>query len=160
MKFSIKDFFSKCDHIWKNSFFVQWKRLIGRIMFLLGSKNEEHASYKQYLKKLIMKNISDVVSSRPAVRNWPKKVCSSKTCINTVNKEFNTTSDDYNKIFEAANLIRKKNVDPVDTGRKLNAHKTFRRRPGRQFTSCVYRKSKKNGDLKDPLEILFYRNNL
>ena len=31
---------------------------------------------------------------------------------------------------------------PVDTGRKLNVHKTFRRRPGRlmyvQFTSCVY----------------------
>ena len=31
---------------------------------------------------------------------------------------------------------------PVDTGRKLNLHKTFRRRPGRlmyvQFTSCVY----------------------
>ena len=129
-------------------------------MFLFGSKNEEHASYKQYLKKLIMENISDVVSSRPAVRNWPKKVCSSKTCINTVKKEFNTTSDDYNKIFEAANLIRKKNVDPLDTGRKLNVHKTFRRRPGRQFTSCVYGESKKNGDLKDPLEILFYRNNL
>ena len=108
-------------------------------MFLLGSKNEEHASYKQYLKKLIMKNISDVVSSRPAVRNWPKKVCSSKTCINTVNKEFNTTSDDYNKIFEAANLIRKKNVDPVDTGRKLNAHKTFRRRPGRLLNAlCTF----------------------
>ena len=81
-------------------------------MFLFGSKNEEHASYKQYLKKLIMKNISDVVSSRPAVRNWPKKVCSSKTCINTVKKEFNTTSDDYNKIFEAANLIRKKMLTP------------------------------------------------
>ena len=32
---------------------------------------------------------------------------------------------------------------PVDTGRKLNVHKTFRRRPRRlmnvQFTSCVYR---------------------
>ena len=32
--------------------------------------------------------------------------------------------------------------DPVNTGRKLNVHKTFRRRPGRlmyvQFTSCVY----------------------
>ena len=31
---------------------------------------------------------------------------------------------------------------PLDTGRKLNVHKTFRRRPGRlmyvQFTSCVY----------------------
>ena len=31
---------------------------------------------------------------------------------------------------------------PVDTGRKLNVHKTFRRRPGRpmyvQFMSCVY----------------------
>ena len=35
---------------------------------------------------------------------------------------------------------------PIDTGRKLNLHKTFRRRPGRllnlymyiQFTSCVY----------------------
>ena len=30
---------------------------------------------------------------------------------------------------------------PVDTGRKLNVHKTFRRRPGRlyvQFTSCIY----------------------
>ena len=31
---------------------------------------------------------------------------------------------------------------PVDTGRTLNVHKTFRRRPGRlmyvQFTSCVY----------------------
>ena len=28
--------------------------------------------------------------------------------------------------------------DPVDTERKLNAHKTFRRRPGRlKFTSCV-----------------------
>ena len=31
---------------------------------------------------------------------------------------------------------------PGDTGRKLNVHKTFRRRPGRlmyvQFTSCVY----------------------
>ena len=33
-------------------------------------------------------------------------------------------------------------VDPLDTGRKLNVHKTFRGRPGRlmyvQFTSCVY----------------------
>ena len=33
-------------------------------------------------------------------------------------------------------------VYPVDTGRKLNVHKTFRRRPGRlmyvQFTFCVY----------------------
>ena len=48
---------------------------------MLGSKNEEHASYKQYLKKLIMGNISDVVSSRPAAINWPKKVSSSKTCI-------------------------------------------------------------------------------
>ena len=28
--------------------------------------------------------------------------------------------------------------NPVDTGRKLNVHKTFRRRPGRQFPSCVY----------------------
>ena len=31
---------------------------------------------------------------------------------------------------------------PLDTGRKLNVDKTFRRRPGRlidvQFTSCVY----------------------
>ena len=37
-------------------------------------------------------------------------------------------------------------MDPVDTGRTLNVHKTFRRRSGRfsarlmyvQFTSCVY----------------------
>ena len=33
-------------------------------------------------------------------------------------------------------------MDPLDTGRKLNVHKTFRRRPERlmyvQFTSCVY----------------------
>ena len=37
-------------------------------------------------------------------------------------------------------------TSPVDTGRKLNVHKTFRRRPGRllnilmcvQFTPCVY----------------------
>ena len=31
-------------------------------------------------------------------------------------------------------------TSPVDTGRKLNVHKTFRRRPGLyvQFTSCVY----------------------
>ena len=32
---------------------------------------------------------------------------------------------------------------PVDTGRKLNVHKTFRRRPGRlmyaQFMFCAYR---------------------
>ena len=32
--------------------------------------------------------------------------------------------------------------NPVDTGRKLNVHKTFRRRPGRLlnvlYTSCVY----------------------
>ena len=32
-------------------------------------------------------------------------------------------------------------ASPVDRGRKLNVHKTFRRRPGRlmyvQFTSCV-----------------------
>ena len=31
--------------------------------------------------------------------------------------------------------------DPLDTGRKLNVHKTFRRRPGRlmyvHFMSCV-----------------------
>ena len=33
---------------------------------LLGSKDVEHANYKQYLKKLILENISDVVSSRPA----------------------------------------------------------------------------------------------
>ena len=40
-----------------------------------------------------------------------------------------------------------KKLDPVDTGRKLNVHKAFRRRPGRilnvlctfvQFTFCVY----------------------
>ena len=33
--------------------------------------------------------------------------------------------------------------DPVDTGRKLNVHKTFRRRPERlmyvQFMFCIYR---------------------
>ena len=39
-------------------------------------------------------------------------------------------------------LICSNNPNPVDTGRKLNVHKTFRRRPGRlmyvQNTSCVY----------------------
>ena len=44
-------------------------------------------------------------------------------------------------------LNHDKKVNPVDTGRKLNVHKMFRRRPGRpeplvyvQFTSCFYRK--------------------
>ena len=30
------------------------------------------------------------------------------------------------------------NKAPVDTGRKLNVHTTFRRRPGRQATSTIY----------------------
>ena len=28
---------------------------------------------------------------------------------------------------------------PIDTGRKLNAHKMFRRRPGHSIYPCVYR---------------------
>ena len=42
-------------------------------------------------------------------------------------------------VFVLKSTIQSK---PVDPGRKLNVHKTFRRRPGRlmcvQFTSCVY----------------------
>ena len=47
----------------------------------------------------------------------------------------------YRELYETTDI-----TFPVDTGRKLKVHKTFRRRPGRllnilmcvQFTSCVY----------------------
>ena len=48
----------------------------------------------------------------------------------------------WNRYYKVGQLLRSR-AFPVDTGRKLKVHKTFRRRPGRsmyvQFTSCVYR---------------------
>ena len=43
-------------------------------------------------------------------------------------------------IFEAAAMSRDSKIFPADTGRNLNVHETFRRRPGQrlmyiQFTS-------------------------
>ena len=60
-----------------------------------------------------------------------------------------STDDRSTESFYELNFRKEKwlltcsnNPNPVDTGRKLNVHKTFRRRPGRlmyvQNTSCVY----------------------
>ena len=105
MKFSIKDFFSKCDQI--RSLLRIWSHL---------------------LKKPLMENFVLCVVYYSSTFVFV-------SCFYRKNSAFQFS---YSSIF----FRLYSHGIPVDTGRKLNAHKMFRRGPGRlmyvQFTSCVY----------------------
>ena len=66
------------------------------------------------------------------------EICESITYVITLSSQINSLFKYVHTSFRYV----KSDPTPVDTGRKLNVRKTFRRRPGCsmyvQFTSCVY----------------------
>ena len=77
------------------------------------------------------------------------EICESITYVITLSSQINSLFKYVHTSFRYV----KSDSTPVDTGRKLNVHKTFRRRPECsmyvQFTSCVYWDSWRNPSVYD-----------
>ena len=71
---------------------------------LLGT-NE--VNYKRYLKQRLLENVPGVQFVRPPTRNQSERVCSSRSQSSTVEKNFRSSYDDYQSIFQAARKIKK-----------------------------------------------------
>ena len=74
---------------------------------LLGIPPDRSENFKRYLKQLIKENVSQIVFTRPPVRNESERLCSLQAHSSAIEKTFKNSWENYTNIFEAAKLIRK-----------------------------------------------------
>ena len=73
---------------------------------LLGNDEKSQKNFKQYLKKLLENNISDIVFSKPLARNESERLCSKQTQGAFIEETFKNTKENFSTIFDCAKTIR------------------------------------------------------